>query len=53
MVDNSDDPVMQNQDVVQGGRAIRSNPALLARLKSPPDFTAPPSDDPNVGSGPV
>jgi hypothetical protein len=48
MADNSDGPVMQNQDVVEGGRAIRSNPALLAMLKSAPDFTAPPSDDPNV-----
>ena len=36
MADNSNDPVMQNQDVIQGARAIRSNPALFAALMSPP-----------------
>jgi hypothetical protein len=52
MADNSDDPVMQNQDVVQGGRAVRSNSALLASaiLKSAPNFTAPLSDDPNIAA---
>jgi hypothetical protein len=47
MADNSDDPVMQNAHVVQGARAIRTNPALLAALMSPPAAT-PSSDDPNV-----
>lgn len=36
MADNSDAPTMQKQDVIQGARAIGSNPALLAALMSPP-----------------
>ena len=35
MADNSEAPVMQNQDVIQGARAIRSNPALFAAPMSP------------------
>lgn len=48
MADNSD-PVMQNQDVIQGARAIRTSPALLAALMAPPT-AAPASDDPNVAA---
>jgi hypothetical protein len=34
---NSDDSYPTNADVIQGGRAIRSNPVLLAALMSSPD----------------
>jgi hypothetical protein len=40
-----------NADVIQGARAIRSNPALFAALMSPPT-AAPASADPNVGLSP-
>ena len=51
MADNSNDPTMQNQDVIQAARGIRSNPALFAALMSPP--TAAPAGgvaNPTVGS---
>ena len=38
---NSDDPVNANFDVIQGARAIRTNPALLAALASPPTTADP------------
>ena len=41
MADNSDSPVNANFDVIQGARAIRTNPALLAALMAPPDAAAP------------
>jgi len=43
MANNSDDPMMQNQDVIAGARAIRRNPAQLAELTAPPA-----NDDPNA-----
>jgi hypothetical protein len=51
VADNSNDPTMQNQDVIQAARSIRSNPALFAALMSPP-LAAPASADPNVGLSP-
>ena len=48
MADNSNAPVMQNQDVIQAARGIRSNPALFAALMSPPT-EATPSPDPTAG----
>ena len=50
MADNSDDSYPANADVIQGGRAIRSNPVLLAALMSSPNAT-PPSADPNAALG--
>jgi hypothetical protein len=44
---NSDDSYPTNADVIQGGRAIRSNPVLLAALMSSPDASA----DPNAALG--
>jgi hypothetical protein len=48
MADNSNDSTMQNQDVIQAARGIRSNPALFAALMSPPT-AAPASADPTAG----
>ncbi len=48
MADNSNDPAMQNQDVIQAARGIRINPALFAALMSPPT-AAPASADPTAG----
>ena len=42
------DPTMQDQDVIQAARGIRSNPALFAALMSPPT-AAPASADPTAG----
>jgi len=42
MADNSDDPVMANQDVIQAARGIRRNPAQLAAMAPPAE------DDPNT-----
>jgi hypothetical protein len=36
MADNSNDPEMQNQDVIQAARGIRRSPAQLAALMAPP-----------------
>jgi hypothetical protein len=41
MADNSDDPAMQNADVIQGGRCIRGNAQQLAALMAP----RPPTED--------
>jgi hypothetical protein len=41
MADNSDDPAMQNADVIQGGRCIRRNAQQLAALMAP----RPPTED--------
>ena len=49
MANDQDYPA--NADVIQGARAIRSNPALFAALMSPPT-AAPASADPNVGLSP-
>ena len=43
------DTYQANADPIQGARAIRTNPALLAALMSPPT-AAPSSDDPNVAA---
>ena len=40
MADNSDSPVSANFDVIQGARAIRTNPALLAALMASPGCCA-------------
>jgi len=36
MADNSNDPEMQNQDVIQAACGIRRSPAQLAALMAPP-----------------
>jgi hypothetical protein len=52
MADNSDDPIMQDADVIQGARGIRMGPAQLAQIVA---LAAPPADatrpDPNAGMG--
>src|SRR5271163_3179949 len=48
MANDQDYPA--NADVIQGARAIRSNPALFAALMSPPT-AAPASADPTAGLG--
>ena len=48
MANDQDYPA--NADVIQGARAIRSNPALFAALMSPPPAAA--SADPNAGLAP-